>query len=130
MTPLPDAWLALKRKRGIELRVGNVPLRLSVPDAAGFLAMKIRAKLEQRPEKTKDCFDIFAYVKLMGVKTVLSSLAQAGQEGRLIQAQLVDLFREPSSPGVRDVLDYAGSLEPTEQELLAQAVVDLFSDFF
>jgi hypothetical protein len=30
---------------------------------------------------------------------------------------------------VRDVLEYASSLEPVEQELLAQAVVDLFSEF-
>ncbi|SEU21532.1 hypothetical protein [Stigmatella erecta] len=129
MTVLPDARLALKFKHRIEFMVGAVPLRLSVPDAAGFLAMKVRAKLEQRPRETKDCFDLFAYTMLMGTKTVLSSLAQAGQEGRLIQAKLVDLFREPSAPGVRDVLDYASSLEPAEQELLAQAVVDLFSEF-
>ncbi|WP_225413116.1 hypothetical protein [Stigmatella hybrida] len=129
MTVLPNAPLALKFKRRIEFSVGKVPLRLSVPDAAGFLAMKVEAKLKQRPKETKDCFDLFAYVMLMGTKTVLSSLAQADHEGRLIQAKLVDLFREPSSPGVRDVLEYASSLEPAEQELLAQAVVDLFSEF-
>jgi hypothetical protein len=129
MTALPDAPLALKFKRRIEFRVGEIPLRLAVPDAAGFLAMKVRAKLEQRPNETKDCFDIFAYVMLMGTKTVLASLAQAGYEGRLIQAKLVDLFRVPSAPGVRDVLEYASSLDPAEQELLAQAVVDLFSEF-
>jgi hypothetical protein len=84
MTVLPDAQLALKHKRTIEIKVGNLPLSLAVPDAAGFLAMKVRAKLEHRPK---------------------------------------------SSPGVRDVLEYASSLEPTEQELLAQAVVDLFSEF-
>lgn len=129
MTPLLDASLVLKRPYLIELKIGDTPLRIAVPDAAGFLAMKIRAKQVHRPEGTKDCFDIFAYVKLIGPEQVLSSLDAAGYEGRRIRAKLVDLFRHPSAPGVQDVLEYASSLEPDEQELLAQAVVDLFAEF-
>jgi hypothetical protein len=129
MTPLPDEPLVVRGKYEIKLNVGEMPLRIAVPDAAGFLAMKIRAKREQRPRETKDCFDIFAYVKLVGTEAVLASLARAGHEGRIIQARLVDLFRVESAAGVQDVLAYAGSLTPEEQGLLAQAAVDLFSDF-
>lgn len=129
MTPLPDARLAARRSQLLSLKFGDSPLRIHLPDAVGFLAMKVRAKLEQRPEKHKDSFDIFAYVKLLGSKAVLDSLAQAGQEGRELQGKLFRLFWNASAPGVRDVLEYAASLEEADRELLAQAAVDLFCEF-
>jgi len=129
MTPLPDASLVLRRRKRIELSVGGRALRIAIPDAVGFLAMKTRAKFELRPEETKDSFDIFAYVKLVGTGAVLEALRQAGQEGRDIHKKLLALFYDRTSSGVRDVVTYASTLEPEQQELLAQAVVDLFAEF-
>ena len=129
MTLLPDARLALRNPLEVEVRLGERLVRIALPNAVGFLAMKVRAKLEQRPDKTKDCFDIFAYVSLKGVPVILEALDQAGGEGRLLRARLIDLFRTPTAPGVKDVVAYASSLGPEEQALLAHAVVDLFSEF-
>ncbi|WP_257462881.1 hypothetical protein [Archangium lipolyticum] len=129
MTPLPDARLVLRRQQPIELTIGDRPLRVAIPDAVGFLAMKTRAKLELRPDENKDSFDIFAYVKLVGAGAVLDALQQAGQEGWDIQKKLLALFFSRSSPGVRDVVAYANSFDPEQQELLAQSVVDLFAEF-
>jgi len=129
MTPLPDAHLVLRRRQHIELTIGDRSLRIAIPDAVGFLAMKTRAKLDQRPKETKDSFDIFAYVKLLGPGAVLEALRQAGPEGREIQKKLLTLFYARSSPGVQDVMAVADTLEPTQRELLAQSVVDLFAEF-
>jgi hypothetical protein len=60
---------------------------------------------------------------------VLDELRQAGAEGQRIRKELLGLFYERSSPGVRDVMAYASTLEPEQQELLAQSVVDLFAEF-
>ena len=128
MTPLKDARLALRRKQPVTLTVGGKPLRILLPDAAGFLAMKERAKREQRPEKTKDSFDMFAYVKLVGPAAVRASLQQAGEEGRALRGRLLALFWNAAAPGVQDVIAYAASLDPEEQQLLAQAAVDLFAE--
>ncbi|WP_309891495.1 hypothetical protein [Archangium sp.] len=129
MTPLPDANLVLRRRQRIELTIGGRALRIAIPDAVGFLAMKTRAKFELRPQETKDSFDIFAYVKLLGAGVVLEALRQAGREGRDIQKKLLELFYTRSSIGVRDVVTYASTLEPEQQALLEQAVVDLFAEF-
>lgn len=129
MTLLPDAQLALRRSQPARLTIGDTSLRILLPDAVGFLAMKVRAKLEQRPEEHKDSFDIFAYVKLIGAKAVLASLTEAGKDGHVLQGKLLRLFWNASAPGVQDVMAYATSLEPMEKELLAQAAVDLFSEF-
>lgn len=128
MTPLPDARLALRRSQPVALTIGDTPLRILLPDAVGFLAMKVRAKLEQRPAVHKDSFDIFAYVKLVGAKVVRDALEQAGQDGRVLRGKLLQLFWNASAPGVRDVMAYASSLETAEKELLAQAAVDLFAE--
>ncbi|MBN8230553.1 hypothetical protein JYK02_23855 [Corallococcus macrosporus] len=127
MTPLPDARLALRRSHAVVLAEGK-PLRILIPDAVGFLAMKERAKREQRPDKTKDSFDMFAYVKLVGIQSVRASLLQAGEEGRALRDRLLSLFWNTDSPGPRDVIRYATSLDPDEQALLAQAAVDLFAE--
>ncbi|WNG21742.1 hypothetical protein [Cystobacter fuscus] len=129
MTPLPDSRLVLRRARPITLIIQGTPLRISIPDAVGFLAMKTRAKLQLRPEGSKDSFDIFAYVKLMGADAVLDTLNQAMPEGGEIRRKIQGLFYTRSSPGVRDVLAYADTLEPEQRELLAQSVVDLFAAF-
>lgn len=128
MTPLPDAPLAIRRSQRVSLRVGDTPLSILLPDAVGFLAMKERAKREQRPTVTKDCFDIFAYVKLIGPEAVKASLEQAGTDGRLLRDRLRNLFWNDTAPGVQDVMANASSLEQADRELLAQAVVDLFSE--
>jgi hypothetical protein len=127
MTPLPDARLALRRGHAVVLLEGK-PLRILLPDAMGFLTMKERAKRELRPDKTKDSFDLFAYVKLVGPQAVRASLRQAGEEGRALRTRLLHLFWSTEAPGPRDVIRYAGSLDPDEQALLAQAAVDLFAE--
>ncbi len=128
MTPLRDSRLVLHRRQPFQLKVGGTVLSLALPSIAGFIAMKLRAKLELRPEVTKDSFDLVAYVSMIGAVEVVKALS-ADREGRRLQAQLVDLFRSKDAPGVVDVLAYAGALEPMEQELLAAAVVELFSEF-
>lgn len=128
MTRLPDARLVLRRSQRIELTVGDTPLRIAIPDAVGFLTMKVRAKLEQRPEESKDCFDIFTYVKLAGPQKVSESLQKAGSEGQELKKNLLTLFWTDSSPGVLDVVAYASTLEPGQKELLVQSVVDLFAE--
>ncbi|WP_375742492.1 hypothetical protein NR800_26010 [Corallococcus interemptor] len=127
MTPLPDARLALRRGHAVVLVAGK-PLRILLPDATGFLTMKERAKRELRLDKTKDSFDIFAYVKLVGPQAVRDSLQQAGEEGRTLRNRLLQLFWNTEAPGPRDVIRYAASLDADEQALLAQAAVDLFSE--
>jgi hypothetical protein len=129
MTPLPDAHLVLRRPQRVELAIGDTALRIAIPDILGFLAMKVRAKLEQRPDASKDSFDIFVYVKLVGPEVVLNALQEGGSKGRELRQKLLGLFYTRSSPGVRDVVQYANTLESEQQELLEQSVVDLFEGF-
>ncbi|MCP3063316.1 hypothetical protein LXT21_31510 [Myxococcus sp. K38C18041901] len=128
MTRLPDSRVALRRSQSVSLPVGGKSLVILLPDAVGFLTMKERAKREQRPEKFKDSFDMFVYVKLVGAESVRAALESAGEEGRLLRARLKDLFWSRDAPGVQDVLTYASQHSTDEQELLAQAVVDLFEE--
>ncbi|RKH61793.1 hypothetical protein [Corallococcus llansteffanensis] len=128
MTLLPDSRLALRRRQRVELTIGGKTVGIHLPDAAGFLAMKERAKREQRPEKAKDSFDMFAYVKLVGPETVRASLQQASDVDPLLRDRLRQLFKDVSAPGPQDVITYAASLDTDEQELLAQAAVDLFAE--
>ena len=53
MTPLPDGYLALRRKVPVELLLDEVTLRIHVPDPVAFLSLKVRAKREQRPDAHK-----------------------------------------------------------------------------
>jgi hypothetical protein len=129
MTRLPDARLVLKRAQHIELIVGETRLRIAIPDAVGFLTMKVRAKLEQRPNERKDSFDIFTYVRLVGPQKVSESLQKAGPEGQELRNKLLALFWNESSPGVLDVVAYASTFEPEQKELLVRSVVDLFAEF-
>jgi hypothetical protein len=128
MTRLPDAGLALRRPRRIDVSVGGAPLRISVPDAAAFLAMKVRAKCEQRPTESKDCFDMFAYVTLVGTTEVRASLTEAGEIGEWVRKKLVEIFYDTKASGVEDVAQFAVGLSPDEEALLRQGVVDLFAD--
>ena len=48
-------------------------------------------------------------------------------KGALIASKLALLFADATAPGVRDVLAYAGSLDDADQQLVARAAVDLFS---
>ncbi|HEX8699310.1 MAG TPA: hypothetical protein VF815_10775 [Myxococcaceae bacterium] len=129
MTPLREAELVLQRSKAVDVPIGNARLRIAIPDPVGFLAMKTRAKLEIRPEKTKDSFDIFTYVQLVKPKVILEALQEAGAVGRELQRNLLRLFYSRSSPGVMDVVASANTLDPDQQELLAQSVVDLFAEF-
>lgn len=87
----------------------------------------VRAKREQRPAVTKDCFDLFVFVKLMGVAVVNAALDRAPQRSAPLREQLAQLFWDFESPGVCDVVQESGLSEPTDRELLAREVVDLFA---
>lgn len=126
MTRLPDARLVLRRPQPIKVTVGGTRLQIAIPDAVGFLTMKVRAKLEQRPQENKDCFDIFTYVKLVGPEKVSEALKNAGPEGQELKRNLRILFWDEDAPGVQDVAAYAATLEPEQKELLVQSVIDLF----
>jgi hypothetical protein len=127
MTRLPDARLVLRRTQRIELTVGNTPLRIAIPDAVGFLTMKVTAK--EKRKGPKDSFDIFTYVKMVGPRKVSESLQKAGPEGQELKKKLLALFWDDSAPGVQDVVAYASTLEPEQKELLVRSVVDLFTEF-
>lgn len=128
MTVLPDADLVLRRSVPVEVSLGEQVLRIRVPDTLSFLAMKIRAKREQRPNATKDCFDIYAYVQLHGAAEISRAMTGAGSDGLSVLRELRGLFWSVDAPGVQDVLASAIGLGPDERALLAQAVVDLFAD--
>jgi hypothetical protein len=128
MTVLPDAEFVQRRCVPVELTLAGKQIQLLIPDAIAFLRMKLRAKLEQRPTGTKDCFDLYAYVQLHGAESISTALAQAGAEGRAIRSGLKTLFWNTDSAGVKDVLASVIGLETEEETLLAQAVVDLFAD--
>jgi len=128
MTGLPEARFALRKCRPVALSVGKSSLRILLPDAAGFLSMKERATSLRRPPNPKDCFDIYAYVSMVGLDQVKMSLGDAGEDGRALRERLRALFDAPSSRGVLDVLASAASLEDAEKRLLAQGVVDLFAE--
>ncbi len=97
-------------------------------DPFGFLSMKVRAKLEQRPQKHKDCFDMYVLVKLLGVEAVRVALDAAPERARQLRGQLTALFWSLDSPGVLDVLYESGLTESAERDLLARDVVDTFAD--
>jgi len=130
MTPLPDSRIALRRSQRVSLKVSGKSLSILLPDAAGFLTMKERAKREHRPELSKDCFDMFVYVKLVGTQVVRASLQAAGTDGQALESRLRLLFWDKDSKGVQDVLTYVSTHDAEERALLAQAVVDLFQDIF
>ncbi|MBS2031499.1 MAG: hypothetical protein JST54_26600 [Deltaproteobacteria bacterium] len=126
-TRLPQGALALARPQRLAVKLKDRELPLQVPSPAAFLALKLDAKLIHRPGETKDCFDIFAYVRLHTPKVVGPAL-DAVHEGRAIRRDLYTLFGDVESPGVLDVLKYAATLDQQDQALLARSVVDLFAE--
>lgn len=115
---------ALARRQTINLR----GVAVHIPDALGFISMKIDAKQRYRPDETRDCLDIVAYVALVGAAEVAAQLENGGPVGEQIRRDLKELFGSVESRGVRDVLAHELSADPYERELLAQAVVDLMQD--
>ena len=124
MSAVPDARLVLRHKHPVEHGLGSLTLRISIPDPVAFLALKLRAKLTQRPHETKDSFDLYVYVRLIGLDAVRESIEQAGEHGRRVARELLTLFRNQEAPGVRDVLNFATSYGAEEQALLAGPLVD------
>jgi hypothetical protein len=127
MTPLPSADLALARAHPITVNVLDRDLTISVPDAAGFLAMKLEAKLRLRPDLKKDSFDLFTYVKRNTVAVVAQSLARRTVPGPKIAGELRRLFADESAPGTRDLLGYAPTLGEMDRQLLVREAIDLFN---
>jgi hypothetical protein len=121
MTTAPGGDIAVLRPRRVQL---TSALQVSIPSPLGFLALKIEAK-KLRPKATKDSFDLFAYVNLMTPQVISEALAAGGADGERLRQEIRNLFGAENAPGVLDVLAYAGTLEPTDQQLVARAVVDL-----
>lgn len=127
MTPLPDANLVLRRTEVLTIRLGASVSEWRVPDPFGFMTLKVRAKLEQRPGAAKDSFDLYVFVKLLGVNAVNASLDSAPARASALRKQLAQLFWDENAPGTQDVLREAGLQGREERELLAREVVDLFA---
>jgi hypothetical protein len=124
MIPLPLADEAMARTNQLRIALEGGDLTVAVPDPVGFLQLKVDAKNRLRPHENKDCFDIYAYLRLQTAATVRSALVAAGTRGGELAAYLRRLFGTPTSPGVQDVLIYAATLGPQDRDLLARAVVD------
>jgi hypothetical protein len=128
-TKLPAGDLALARAAPLKVTLASGELSVLVPDPVGFLAMKLEAKLELRPDETKDSFDMYAYVVMKGVDEVRGALATSNSRD-IIAEKLRTLFGDISSPGVRDVVSYTDALDEDDTALLERAVVDLFEQLF
>lgn len=127
MTPLSDAATVLRRTEALSISLAGLETHWRVPDAFGFLTMKVRAKLEQRPTKARDCFDIYVFVKLIGVDAVGAVLFATPDHASTLKRHLRELFWNIDSPGVVDVLRESGLADRLERDLLARDVVDLFA---
>jgi hypothetical protein len=121
MTTAPGGDIAVLRPRRVQL---TQALKVSIPSPLGFLALKGEAK-KTRPMATKDSFDLFAYVSLMTAQVISDALSAGGADGVRLRQEIRALFGAERAPGVLDVLAYAGTLEPTDQQLVARSVVDL-----
>lgn len=129
MTEVPGGDVAIARAEFVTVPTEKGPLHIAIPDAVGFLRMKLDAKLRLRPKQTRDCFDIFAYVSLVGVDVVRKALDQSARDAAQIRSELLQLFGEVNSAGVRDVVA-SSTLEHDESELLARAVVERLRELF
>ncbi len=123
MTVVPGGDLAILRPRRVQL---TPVLQVAIPSTLGFLALKVEAK-KLRPRATKDTFDLLAYVSLMTPQVIADALRAGGADGARLREELRMLFGSENAPGVLDVLAYASTLEPTDRQLVARAVVDLMS---
>jgi hypothetical protein len=121
MTTAPGGDIAVLRPRRVQL---TPALQVSIPSPLGFLALKTEAK-KLRPKTTKDSFDLFAYVSLMTPQVIADALSADRADGERLREEIRKLFGAESAPGVLDVLAYASTLEQTDKQLVARAVVDL-----
>lgn len=126
MTALPGGDIALLRPERITFRTASGEYEIAVPSPTAFLAMKLEAKRKLRPGETKDSFDMYSYVRLVGVGAVVKSLSEHGADGVRVRDALRTLFRTIGSTGVVDVLSFAANLLHEEQQLVARDVVDTF----
>jgi hypothetical protein len=129
MTVLPSADQALGHRDKVKLTVMGEGLELAIPNPAAFVAMRVEAKRTLRPSDNRDCFDLYTYLVLKTPRVVAESLTRWDWSRALI-ADLRELFGFVEAAGVRDVLDYAGTLEPAERALVARDVVDRFNELF
>ncbi len=125
-TAAGGAIAAARVHRHLELRIGDKAFDIPVPDALGFLALKLEAK-RVRPEMKKDSFDIFAYVHLLGAAEVARQL-RTSPDGVPIREGLRALFGSATSEGVLDVLAFSPTLEESDRELVVRFVLDLFDE--
>jgi len=128
MTPLPSGDLALKRPMVVTYVTAAGSFEVRLPSPTAFLAMKLDAKERLRPHETKDSFDLYAFVRLLGIGRVAASLREFDADGRAIAERLHRLFAAADSPGVRDVLSFATQLGRDEGALVAMDAVDLMAE--
>ncbi len=110
----PSGMPSLRGVKGRRCHELKLPDNVSilVPDAITFLSMKLEAKLRIRPEKTKDSFDMLAYVLAVGPESVREQLkTNKGNVGQ----ELRGLFGVPTAAGVLDVVN-AGLPHGTAEE--------------
>jgi hypothetical protein len=127
MTALPRGETVLARAKTVRLQVGHRALAVKTPSSVDFILMKLDATKIRRPPDSKDAFDLYAYVRRRTATAVGRSLGAAPERDECLD-RLLELFGTGHSPGVLDVLKYAPTLGPIEQELLAKDVVTVFRD--
>jgi hypothetical protein len=129
MTILPSAPLVLGQPERVAMEVQGKSIEFALPSPAAYVAMKVEAKLKLRPRDPRDCFDLYAYLCQKSPESIAQSLAANGWSRQLV-GPLRELFVSQTAPGTKDVLTYAATLDRSERELVAQDVVDRFSELF
>lgn len=129
MTPLRDAALITRRPEELTVELDGKPTSWRVPNAFAFMRTKVTAKLVHRPASTRDCFDLYVFLRLLGAKHVRATFAAAPDVARIqLERELRQLFWDENSPGVRDVVAEAAGLDAYERDLLIRDVIDLFAE--
>lgn len=97
-TRLPKSAVALLKPRLVQLRLQGGDLEIYVPDAVGFLAMKLEAKQRLRPNMKKDSFDMYAYVSMKGIDTIAKAILADSHDGPALTTGLASLFGDDARP--------------------------------
>lgn len=127
MTELPRGERVLARASELRFRVRTREVKLKTPSPVDFVLMKLDAMRIRRPNKPKDAFDLYAYVRKKTPAVVGGAIAAARECDEALQ-RLQEVFADENASGVLDVLSFAGSLEGMDRELVARDVVRTFAD--
>lgn len=128
MTELPRGeGRVLARASELRFRVRAREIKLKTPSPVDFVLMKLDAMRIRRPNKPKDAFDLYAYVRKKTPAAVGGAIAAAREREEVLE-RLHQAFAKENAAGVLDVLSFAASLEGIERELVARDAVRTFAE--